>query len=161
MSVYITALMTYLKSHTPNPDDWHKIALGWNWDSTHEPISWIIQQTECDRSTALAVYWYGGAGWYVQFENREAVPDWSLPNYDLIKDVEQRYVRGFYTRQEIAFDPHNDDGHDWTSEYGDEAVKQPIPALLRESLTGRIVTGYPEEGYPPQVIAQIENHNDG
>jgi len=32
---------------TTDPDDQHKIALGWNYDNGHDPLMWIIQQSNC------------------------------------------------------------------------------------------------------------------
>jgi hypothetical protein len=40
-----------------NPDDWHAVASTWNFDSGYLPLTWIIPYTECDKATALLLYW--------------------------------------------------------------------------------------------------------
>ena len=159
MSQYITALLKYLK--TTDPDDWHKIALGWNWDNGHEPLKWIIENSRCDKATALLIYWHGGAGWYVQYKNRSDVPEWEISAYDLIKDIEQRYTSGFYSRQEIAYNPHDDSGNNWPTTYTDITVEQPIPAAFLKPLSGKaITTVYEDEGFPQAVVDEVENDGD-
>ena len=155
MSRYNEALMQYLTK--TDPDDWHKIALGWNWDNGHQPLAWIAQQAECDKGTALLIYWQGGAIWLQQYDRREDVPTWEVDAYDLVRDIEARYIAGFYTRQKIAFDPRDDKGSDWTRSAPDLMVKHPIPPILYEPTSGHVIEDiYPEEGYPPDVIAAVE-----
>jgi Domain of unknown function (DUF4274) len=119
------------------PDEWHKIASGWNWDGGVEPLKWIIRQPQCDRATALLVYWKGGPGFMAQYDSRDEVPSHALANYDLVKEVERRYLSDFYTRYEIAFDPRKHAGLDWTKEYADITKKQPIPDRMHQALRGR------------------------
>jgi len=38
-----------------SPDDWHELALRWDWDAGVEEMSWITAQRTCDRATALYV----------------------------------------------------------------------------------------------------------
>jgi len=41
------------------PAEWHGVAEGWNWDEGEEPLLWIVEQPQCDRATALTIFWYG------------------------------------------------------------------------------------------------------
>ncbi len=82
-------LMTWLAQATP--DDWHQVAWGWNWDSGHETLQWIIRQPTCDCGTALLVYWKGGPRYYAQYTTRAAVPEYERAGYDLVMDIERAY----------------------------------------------------------------------
>jgi hypothetical protein len=68
-------------------------------------------------------------------------------------EIEQRYLAGAYTRQEIAFDPHSDGGQDWTTEYADIPYRRPIPELMYNPTMGRLAERSREyvEGYSPGV----------
>ncbi len=50
-------LQTYLASAAP--EDWHQVAWNWNWDAGEDSLRWIARQPNCDRGTALLLYWYG------------------------------------------------------------------------------------------------------
>lgn len=144
-------LMTWLAQATP--DDWHQVAWGWNWDSGHETLQWIIRQPTCDCGTALLVYWKGGPRYYAQYTTRAEVPEYEIAGYDLVIDIERAYLAGAYTRQEIAFDPHNDEGQDWAAEYSTTPNRRPIPALMYIASPGRHVERDDEydDGYPLAV----------
>lgn len=141
-------LQTFLAQATP--DEWHQVAWQWNWDSGVEPLRWIIGQPACDRGTALLIYWYGGPRYLSQYASREEVPDYSLEDYDLVMAIERAYLGGFYTRQEIAFDPADDAGFDWTAEYASEPLLRPIPAVMYAASPGRRLSRDPafEDGVP-------------
>jgi len=119
-----------------SPDVWHQVAMGWNWDGGVAPLAWIIRQPQCDIGTALLVYWRGGPGWDKQFLSRDEVPAHRLEVFDLLEEVEGRLVSGFYSRQKISFNPHNDDGYDWTTSYVHIPAKRKIPSELYESTPG-------------------------
>src|SRR5262249_23001942 len=57
-----------------DPDVWHQVANGWNWDGGVAPLAWMIRQPQCDRGTALLIYWHGGPGWFKQYAGRDEVP---------------------------------------------------------------------------------------
>ncbi len=147
-------LQTYLEG--ASPDDWHQVAWNWNWDSDETYLRWIVRQPNCDRGTALLIYWYGQPGVCAEYASRDAVPEFSQDAYDLLMEIETRYITGGYTRQEIVFDPRNDtgfDGYDWTGEYDADSAKRPIPALMLQATPGCILvcdTAF-EEGYPPGI----------
>lgn len=39
------------------PREWHGVAAHWNWDNGVEPLLWVLEQRECDKGTALSVFW--------------------------------------------------------------------------------------------------------
>ncbi len=96
------------------------------------------------------MYWKGGPRYYAQYMTRAEVPEYEIAGYDLVMDIERAYLAGAYTRQEISFDPHNDEGQDWTAEYSATPNRRPIPDLMYVTSPGRRVerdTEY-DDGYP-------------
>jgi len=45
-----------------SPDDWHEIALHWDWNAGVTELEWITSQRTCDRATALFVLCAGAPG---------------------------------------------------------------------------------------------------
>jgi hypothetical protein len=144
-------LSTYLAQATPV--DWHQVAWNWNWDSGVEPLRWIIRQDRCDRGTALLIYWYGGPRYLAQYVQRGEVPGYAVEHYDLVMEIEAAYLAGRYTSTQIAFDPRNDLGHDWTAEYADQPYRRPIPEQVYTATWGSTLVRRDDfdEGYPPDV----------
>ncbi|MDX2237636.1 MAG: DUF4274 domain-containing protein [Hyphomonadaceae bacterium] len=130
-----------LTSSFRNPDDWHRLALTANWDFVDAAV-WraIIEQPNCDRATALAIFWTASPEYYVQFANRDDVPAVNRSDYDLITTIRERWLRGDYVRAELAFDPDIDvwplDMQDLRRRYG-ARVEAVMPAAMRIRLEGR------------------------
>ena len=83
------------------PDDWHLVADGWDWERGEDPLWWIVTRPNCDRATALMVFWGTRPHLYL------GQPDWravDVDEYDLYHTIRARWAAGFYTRSEIAFD---------------------------------------------------------
>jgi hypothetical protein len=149
-----TPLIRFLEHATP--EMWHQVAWNWNWDNGTDPLTWIIRQSTCASGTALLIYWYGGPRWYTQYETRDAIDAYQRTTYDLLQEIEQHYVSGRYTNQSIAFDPTNDEGIDWTKEYADELLRQPIPEMMFAATSGQPVERvWLEEGLPQDVIDEL------
>lgn len=156
MSEYTRTLLDYLKRSSPR--EWHQIAWNWNWDNGVEPLDWITDQPECDKGTALLIYWYGGPRWIKQYGSRDDVPRESRELYDLPEKIERNYLSDFYQSETISFDPTEDfDGRDWTQEYQDIEPVEPIPPEMLEPTKGeKLDWTYLEDGYPVEVIEEIE-----
>ena len=118
--------------------EYHYLAWHWNWDEGIKPLEWIIQQPNCDRGTALLIYWHGAPTWFCQYENKQDVKtnEGTLTLYNFLKKIEKRVEDNFYTTQAISFDPQNDEGHDWTAEYSDKLIKSPIPEKMLRLSSG-------------------------
>jgi uncharacterized protein DUF4274 len=144
-------LSTYLAQATP--EDWHQVAWSWNWDAGEEPLLWIIRQPNCDRGTALLIYWYAGPRYLAQYASRDEVPSYEVEGYDLVMEIEAAYLAGRYANVQIAFDPHDDRGYDWTAEYADKPYRRQIPEHMYMASPGRKVAPQDDfdEGYPPGV----------
>lgn len=144
------ALIKYLKKNTPR--EWHQTANGWNWDSNLDVLKWIIFQKECDKATALLIYWRSIPHWTHQYlSEKEVRGEKDLYNLNFL--VEKNYMSGFYTYENIRFDPNNDNGFDWTREYQDLPQKQKIPEVMFKAISGvvlpkaELIEGYPKEIY--------------
>lgn len=85
-------------------EDWHRVALGWNWDRGSDPLWWMIVHPACDKATALTVFWGARPDYYLKFAgDRDAVPSVNADGFDLAREVRTRWMDGFYTRSEFAF----------------------------------------------------------
>lgn len=144
-------LATYMAEATP--EDWHQVAWSWNWDAGTEPLQWIIRQPNCDRGTALLIYWHAGPRWMAQYASRDEAPSYQHEGYDLIMEIEAAYLAGRYTNTQISFDPRDDLGYDWTAEYADQPYRRPIPQQMYFASPGRKVARQDDfdEGYPPGI----------
>ncbi|HEX8235189.1 MAG TPA: DUF4274 domain-containing protein [Abditibacteriaceae bacterium] len=121
----------------------HMFATNWNWDNgTKEPLFRVIQDSRCDKGTALRLYWAGDPLYFYEtYANRDEVEEYHQQNYDLLKDIEKRLIGGFYTEQNICFDPHSDWIPGLTSS---DNLKQHIPEVMLESTPGVKVEGEDE-----------------
>lgn len=136
------------------PDGWHRIALYGNWDFIETGVwRWIVSRPDCDRATALAIFWKAQPEHYLAYAQPEDVPASERAHYELIALIRERWLAGRYTRNELAFDP---DGDAWPLDmaalerrYGERAQRL-LPAAMRLRLPGRHI---PDEGRPlPGVI---------
>lgn len=136
---HITAEL--LASRYADPDDWHRLALYGNWDGVEDRV-WrtIVLHPDCDQATALAIFWKASPEYYVEFNDRTAVPAVNRSGYDLITLIRERWQSGAYVRSELAFDPDTDawplDFDDLRRRYG-ARVDQLMPPTMRVRLEGR------------------------
>jgi len=132
------------------PPDWHQVAWNWNWDNRIEPLRWIIENPKCDKGTALLIYWYGNPGWYTKYDNKDQVSVYEMDNYLLVKDIEEKYLSGYYKNENIYFDPKDDEGDDWTRDIQEEALTK-IPSEMTKPVNGEklekigLIEGLPQE----------------
>lgn len=117
-----------------SPAELHAFAKSWNWDGGTERMRDVIEHPNCDAGTALLVYWYASPEFYSAFASRDDVPEWARETYDLIVDIEGRYLRGAYKTKSIAYDPKADGmvGGD-----GKDPILRPIPARMYQPVKGR------------------------
>jgi hypothetical protein len=79
------------------PDDWHEIALRWDWNDGVEPLNWITSQHECDRATAVFVLCMGKPGDVAMLRERRGEDHGGF-----IRDVAARLEGGFYPNVELG-----------------------------------------------------------
>jgi hypothetical protein len=125
----------------PAPDDWHRLALYGNRDFV-DAAAWktIVTHPDCDRATALAIFWKADPDNYLEFDDPKTVPKVNRWGYELISLIRQRWAAGAYTRAELAFDLSLDarpvDLDELRRRHG-ERIDQMIPVSMRVKLKGR------------------------
>lgn len=123
------------------PDGWHRIALHGNWDFIEPEVwRWIVSQPDCDRATALTIFWKAQPDFYLEYEDRESVPAFARDDFELVSLIRERWLAGAYRRSELAFDRDRDfapvDLAAIDRRWGARAAAL-IPASMRASLDGR------------------------
>ena len=90
-----------------NPDDWHRVALDFNWDEPLYLLYWIVQQDNCDIATALDIFWKGQPAYWLaeEGEDKEKPNGWSYLNRKMCVYIANRVRVSGYQRSEIAFSP--------------------------------------------------------
>ncbi|TPG38139.1 DUF4274 domain-containing protein [Flavobacterium pectinovorum] len=87
----------------------HQFVQHWNYDDGLEPFEWIIKQKNLDKGTALCLYWMLQPDYFCRFKNEDEIKeDINYETYQLIKEIEQRYVSGFYESENFSFDPEEE-----------------------------------------------------
>lgn len=127
--------------HQASSEDLYQSVISCNWDSNNQLLDWIIQDQTVDRAVLLAVYWMSDPTFAKQYLNRDEVlakDSWYVNTFDFIENLEEKYIRGFWYKNEIAFNPaHHQDGIDWTMTYDKSKVLRPIPEKMCIALAGK------------------------
>ncbi|KRD59628.1 hypothetical protein ASE40_10985 [Flavobacterium sp. Root935] len=98
--------LSYQKLTAP---ELHQFVQHWNYDDGIEPFKWIIKQKYLDKGTALCLYWMLQPDYFCNFKNEDEIKeDLNYHNYQLIKEIEEKYVSGFYTAANFSFDPNEE-----------------------------------------------------
>lgn len=141
-----------------DPDDWHRVALDFNWDEPLYLLYWIVQQDNCDIATALDIFWKGQPTYWLaeEGEDKEKPNGWSYLNRKMCIYIANRVrVRG-YRRSEIAFSPDTFTQKDYVDLAASE-MRYCKPNIRTHSdlirnrvgrkvdLNGRFYRRYPEE----------------
>lgn len=121
-------------------EELHVFARLYNWDNeAYEALRWIVNNPICDKGTALMLYWYSEPRSLLNeyADEAEAEADgYYIDVYRFVKEIESLFLPGFYVRQNISFDPHNEDSDDLTLDDLDENAKQEIPEELLKASPG-------------------------
>ncbi|SNR51836.1 DUF4274 domain-containing protein [Flavobacterium sp. ov086] len=84
----------------------HQFVQHWNYDDGLEPFNWIVKQKHLDKGTALGLYWMLQPDYFCRFKNEDEIKeDINYESYLLIKEIEKRYVSGYYQDENFSFDP--------------------------------------------------------
>jgi len=116
---HLAANIAWLES--VNPDDWHRVALDFNWDSPLYLLDWIVRQEDCDAATALTLFWKGEPGSWIEDKGSTERPNgFSYLNRKMCAYIANRIGAGGYTRSKIAYAPDT-----WTKkDYADLAAEE-------------------------------------
>lgn len=163
MEEHEQALVDWLSAR--GSDEWHQVAIDWNWDAGVDVLAWIAAQPDCDRATAQALIVLGGADYYLRFPDRAtlvAEQPVNLEVFDLLVPIIARWNAGGYTRSEFASDdPGGLESQRRRHRAAEEAQgDRPTPYRLDDSvfepLSGREFGYRYTEGWPPEVAADLE-----
>lgn len=124
-----------LERSLDTPEKLHQFALDYSWKNGDQIPRWMIQQPLCDRGTALLIYWQASPRYYCQYQHRFEVPERERSGYDLIKEIERRYLGGWYQQRSIYFNPRCDhssgvESVNWTTAYLDLPQRSQIPSEM-------------------------------
>ena len=101
--IWIERQISWLKD--ASPEDWHRVMLDFNWDNRTDSLFWIVQQPECDKATALTIFWLAQPTSYTLMQSSdqdgqsEAAFHWKMVQF-----IGERINTKGYTRTKIAFD---------------------------------------------------------
>lgn len=100
--------MEFLKQ--ASPDDWHRYAWHHNWDDRLDGLFWIVSQPECDRATAVMIFWKGEAGGYDYETEEEEMGSDIYAVAPMLRFIAERFNTTGYPRAELAYDALVDHG---------------------------------------------------
>lgn len=164
MEEHERTLVDWLKAH--GPDDWHQVAIDWNWDAGVAVMAWIAAQPDCDRATAQDIIVKGGADYYLRFADRadlmarEAV---NIEAFDLLVPIIARWNAGGYVCSQIAsYEPQclgDQERRHREAEAANAGRPQPfvLDASVFQPLAGRQFAYLYVEGWPPEVEADLRS----
>lgn len=132
-----------------SPDDWHRVALDFNWDERIDPLRWIVEQPECDKATALTIFWLGQPAYFLmEVAEKGGADDAQNPVWDMLKYIAQRINEKGYHRAQIAYDatPHANQDFRELAEYAGQLTHSPLKPHpdMKRSIRGRAVQNDPE-----------------
>jgi hypothetical protein len=87
-----------------SPEDWHRVAFHYNWDEPLYLLYWIVSQPECEKATALAVFWNGEPTCYDFEDDTQVMGEDPYAVEPLLKYIVRRFNTTGYQRSDIAFD---------------------------------------------------------
>jgi hypothetical protein len=133
------ALAVWLRS--ASPDEWHAMAAGWNWDNGAAPLIWIARQPDCDKATALLIYWGFQPSFYAakDFMPPADGSHWDALAAATVVHIAARWREGFYHRGEIAWSDVP-----WKPDLAQLGVDESMTVSLR----GRVVEAGFGDGHP-------------
>lgn len=115
-----------IKTIVSNSKDLDQMVDHYNYDQGNEFLGWVINHPNCDKGTALKLYWRLGASWYTQYENESQVPSHAEEGYKLIKKVERLYMADYFKKCYVAYEPEKD----YIEPYANVMVKERIPSMM-------------------------------
>lgn len=76
----------------------------YNWDFGLELPKSLLRDENCDKATALLIYWESDPDFYYGHESLNDIPDWALEGYELMKEAEELIIKNQFL-EEIAYTP--------------------------------------------------------
>lgn len=88
---------------TSTSEEIERLATYYNWDNGTKFLRWAIKQPQCDKGTALSVYWHGAPEWYTQFASKKEVDSWAQDGYALLAAIERRVKKDDFKTNDYKF----------------------------------------------------------
>jgi hypothetical protein len=106
-------------------EELHHIAENHNWDNGITVLEWIVESTLCGEATALMIFWMAQPNDYVKYNfNENSIKYVDMDIFNLIKTIMKNYVKGFYKKTSIKYNPK------------DDIWEENIPDIMYEETTG-------------------------
>ena len=143
---------------TASPEDWHRVALSFKArnDGPMDALRWIASQDDCDKATALTVFWKAEPQIILALMAEGQSSDDRLNRLNTARIVAHRLSEGGYDRSEIAFDPGLYGPAHYDAMVCSAATLDPAPMLLCDDMK-RPIAGKPisvdtdfAKRYPPK-----------
>jgi hypothetical protein len=111
----------------------------YNWDDGIEFPRALIYHPDCDRGTALLLFWRFSPDSYTHYqrEDPESADSAAREKFTLLVRLMEKYESGFYTEESICFDPADDFGYNWPSELKEKERKWEIPQVMMRPTSGK------------------------
>ncbi|MGI9161899.1 MAG: DUF4274 domain-containing protein [Mycobacterium sp.] len=115
-----------------DPAELHRRAQAYNWDSGVAGARHIALHPDCDRATALLMYWRSSPHYYRRYATVEQAPARAREATALLGEIEKRLLSDDFRAHTVFFDPVDDEGIDRTRATDDEEslAVRPIPGEL-------------------------------
>jgi hypothetical protein len=117
-----------------DPLEYHYIASIYNWDDGVEVLSSIVNNPICDKGTAKMIFWRSQPSYYTRFLTEEEA-GYDSDIFSLVKSIVDNFQNGFYSNQNIYYNPIEDSAAEET-DYIDQKAKWQIPEFMREPSPG-------------------------
>jgi hypothetical protein len=127
-----------------NPIELYIIAFYHNWDLGTELLSLIINCDECDKGTAMMIFWAAEPGFYTQFSNEQEA-EWASDVYNLLQEIMYNWENGFYQEQIVSYDPRRNQTEQSSINYHHPEEKWQIPDYLKQPIVGKVRVYYSQE----------------
>ncbi|WP_024479777.1 DUF4274 domain-containing protein [Cellulophaga baltica] len=115
----------------------HLEALSHNWDEGFSKLKKILKDENCDKATAIAIFWMGQPNYYLQFKKISEVPDHAKEGFRFLNKLEKQLMDDFFQVNVISFNPKNYQNNDWTMDSYDPAkVQREINDKLKKEIVG-------------------------
>ena len=122
------------------PYELHRFVEAYNWDDGEKKLFDVVGHSQCDRATALLVYWQSEPGEHTQYAKPEDAPKRERKMVQLLREIETKMAAGGFETALIPFDLHDVGGTDLSDD------DKRIPSVMRKPVkvpSGGVVVAPP------------------
>lgn len=120
-----------------DPRELFYFAATYNWDHGVEHLRAIVRNPACDAATALLVFWRGAPEFNRQYVDPPSAPAHVRDTFELVQEIQDKYVVDGFAPAESAYDPSDDDGLSRIGVYNDLAhlFVRELPAKMYQAVS--------------------------